>query len=322
MTIAHQDSTLRDYSQSSSQTQQSVHYAQHSSYQASNTVALSANIESTTEKKQQQSIENDYKQHQRFDKKSSFSATSAQKVLTQATEDVSKHETMHMSSSEVKSESTTSQVSVIDRKEASEVFQTQLNTKSQYKPFKASDYTTTKEQVVYAKEFSPKPKVKINTEMELIGSNKNQEAKQKAALFLSKTMDKKGISQNQSFSTNIVKSEEQVENIEIMARAQKKIEEERQEILRQEQVRLDKLEQEKRELQIKREEIKKQEQKSTLKRAESLKATKSEQEARAFTSVKLGYVNSKKSFLLDRGSSMEPPENTSDSPARRRKNVW
>jgi len=135
-------------------------------------------------------------------------------------------------------------------------------------------------------------------------------------------MDKKGISQNQSFSTNIVKSEEQVENMETMARAQKKIEEERQEILRQEQVRLDKLEQEKRELQIKREEIKKQEQKSTLKRAESLKATKSEQEGRAFTSVKLGYVNSKKSFLLDRGSSMEPPENTTDSPARRRKNVW
>ncbi len=206
--------------------------------------------------------------------------------------------------------------------EASKIFQTQLNAKPLYKPFNAHEETESREEVVFAKEFNLKPKVAVVPEIEYKSVDARLKAKQEAARFVSSQLEKKSVDRNQIVTYDADKSDE-TKTYNKRQLTENKVEKERQEILKQEQARLAELEREKKEIQRKREEILKAEERSKVKGTSSFKATKikQDQSSHGFGSVKTGYVLNKKFSFLNKASSVEPTDNT-DSPARKRRNVW
>ena len=204
--------------------------------------------------------------------------------------------------------------------EASNKFKTQLNAKPLYKPFKAHEEAESREEAVFAKEFTLKPRVVVIPELEYKSVDTNVKAKQDAAKFVSSNLKKKSVGNNQIVTYDKNKSNEST-TIKIRPLTENKVEKEGQEFLKQEQASL--LEREMKDEKRKREELLTAEERSKVNRTEPLNTTKIKQDqgSHGFGSVRTGYVSNKKHSYSNRASSVEQTGNT-DSPARKRRNVW
>ncbi len=197
--------------------------------------------------------------------------------------------------------------------EASNKFKTQLNAKPLYKPFKAHEEAESREEAVFAKEFTLKPRVVVIPELEYKSVDTNVKAKQDAAKFVSSNLKKKSVGNNQIVTYDKNKSNEST-TIKIRPLTENKVEKEGQESL---------LEREMKDEKRKREELLTAEERSKVNRTEPLNTTKIKQDqgSHGFGSVRTGYVSNKKHSYSNRASSVEQTGNT-DSPARKRRNVW
>merc|ERR1719431_769932 len=221
-------------------------------------------------------------------------------------------------------------------------FQNQLHTKQIYKPFKRLN-DAPKEQIVHAKEFSPRPRVAVTPEIEFIqpysktmsASESSESSSVKSVLASKHTSEQSSLASYSLRKDSAIHKNEgneklNFETVKLAAKkaaedklAREKAEQERRISLKQEQSRLQEME---RDIQRKKEVIYKEAEKSQpidIKRSESLKGKSQDMtgsQSPGFGSVRTGYVRNKKHTFLSRGSSVEP--DGSDTPSRRRRNVW